>query len=157
MSVIVTVQDIDMGYDATRSNLTASNNTTTSAGLWTRKLAQRGVWQEFGTSKIPARPWLSVAADKGQAKIARSAQQAAGDVADRVPPDEAFVPVGETMKGLAVEVLDRQRMGGPRLKAATIRRKLSKGQDPRRLIATGEMRNGIKWRVKARGKPRREG
>lgn len=141
------LHDIDLGFDAIHASLKRSNNTRVEAGLFARKLAQRGVWNEFGTKTAPARPWLSVAADEGVPEIANAAQEAAEAVADRVDAKTAFSPVGATMAKLARDTIIRQRVGGPSLAPSTIRNKGHK----RKLEDTKQMLNGITYKVRARG------
>lgn len=146
LRIDVHLEDIDLGFDAIHTSLKRSNNTRVEAGLFRRKLAQRGVWNEFGTSKVPARPWLSVAADTGIPKIAKAAKKAARAVADGGSAKAAFEPVGQTMAKLAQDVIRKQRVGGPPLATSTRRRK----GHGRKLEDTKEMLGGITYKVRAR-------
>lgn len=139
----VELQDIDMGYAAMSASLAKMAGALVETGLFDPEQATKGNRHEFGTSRIPARPWLSVAADTGAPKIGDAMVKATDEVIAGASPKAALERAGETTAQIAKNVLGTNQVGGPPLAASTVRRK---GND-RKLVDTGAMRDAIESKV----------
>ena len=110
------------------------------AGLFTPEMAMRGAGNEFGTGRIPSRPWASTAADNGAPALAALAEREIGALADgRGSAGDVLEEFGETMADSLRSIILDGEVPGPPLAASTIARK---GHD-RKLIDTGEMVGSI--------------
>lgn len=167
MATIVTsdvvLEDIDMGYAAIKRNLARAGGVRIETGLFGRE-AQKGVWLEFGTRSAGAgpesgigpveegptrtkpRPWLSVAADTEQNKIASSMADAVDDVALGADAKTSFEAVGEESAKLTKAVLGTSRVGGPALADSTMARK----GHGRKGVDSGDMQAAVKSKVTVR-------
>jgi hypothetical protein len=141
----VVLEDIDMGYDAIKRSLTGLGGARIETGLFGRQ-AEKGVWQELGTSDIPARPWLSVAADQGKNVIASAMATAVDDVAMGTPAKPAMENVGEVSADVARSILGTANVGGPALAPATVARKGSSAK----LVDSGDMKRAVQSKVRVR-------
>ena len=98
-------------------------------------------WNEYGTGRIPSRPFIRISADTNKAAWAKMAQQCVNDVIDGDSPRDAAQVVGHRM----VEDI-RKVFGSSELKAnapSTIRKK---GRNEP-LVDSGEMRRRVNFRV----------
>jgi hypothetical protein len=145
VSISITVTDVDLGFDATWRRLDALNNATVEAGLpeSAGENASIGAWQELGTRTIPARPWLSVAADVYGSQILSTAGDAVASVADGFPASKALAQLGRFTADRAREVITSQQVGGPPLAASTVEAKGSSAK----LIDTGALVRAIDYEV----------
>lgn len=144
MSVTFTIQDIDLGWGATMRNLAGLDDMRVDAGLFDAEEATKGARNEFGSTRVPARPWLSVAADTSAGAAGSLAARVVGQVADRkIAPATALDSIGRLLKGAAKGVIEGQRVEGPPLAASTIARK---GHDDK-LIDTGAMLDAIDYEI----------
>jgi len=143
---MITIEDIDMGFDAAWEGLESLDGAEVDGGLLDPEQAQKGVLNEFGTRQMPGRPWLSVAADNGVPQIMSAAKGAALDAADGAKASVALEPVGETVRDLAKGVIRNQQVGGPPLGPSAVR---SKGHGTK-LIDSGEMLAEIDYEVRVK-------
>lgn len=104
-------------------------------------LAQVAEWNEFGTSRIPARPFIRGFVDDRREDIMTWIKRATERVAKGVAPEEAFEIVGlRIQSGMQKRIAD----GVPPPNAAsTIARKGSS----KPLINTGQLRSSITYKV----------
>lgn len=131
------------GLDGIFKRLMDLDGMSVDAGLLDPAQALKGAAHEFGTRNIPARPWLSVAADNMVPGLTRVSADAVGDVADGGSPRKAMSKVGEFAAKAAKEVITTRQVGGPPLAPATVE---AKGSDVK-LIDTGKMVDSITHEV----------
>ena len=98
-------------------------------------------WNEYGTGRIPSRPFIRISADTNRQTWAKLAQQCVNDVIDGDSPRDAAQVVGHRM----VEDI-RKVFGSSELKAnapSTVRKK---GRNEP-LVDSGEMRRRVNFRL----------
>lgn len=100
--------------------------------------AEIGAANHFGTSTIPARPWLDVGVDTGTRRYIREIEKAA---ANNIPLDMALERVGLIAQGMVQKYI-RQLQDPPNAES-TIKKK--KSANP--LIDTGQMRQSVSYKV----------
>jgi hypothetical protein len=120
---VIVITDIDMGFDSIHRNLGGLKGAKVEAGLFTEEEASKGARAEFGTTRTKPRPWMSVAADLGEARIMASAEGAVERVAGGASVASALEPVGQVMVDMLGNVIRTQKVGGPALADSTIERK----------------------------------
>ena len=145
----MSVEDKDLGYSMIVSGLQALDGSV-SVGVFSdsgsepdgTSLIDVAIWNEYGTSRIPQRPFMRIAADKNADKWADAAQKLSGMVADgSIGASHAKNIIGVQAVGDIQEVI-----GSNALQAnapATIMRKGSAAP----LIDTGRLRQSIKFKV----------
>jgi hypothetical protein len=147
----VAVIDRDLGYNAVVAELRRLNGHEVNAGiLRDAGNAKNGVpltdvafYNEYGTKKIPSRPFVRIASDENAGAWAKEAANGVGGIIDRsIKWQKCCEMVGKKM------VPDIQKIFGDKSKLApnapaTVRRK---GHDLP-LIDTGLMRSRVNYRV----------
>ena len=98
-------------------------------------------WNEYGTGRIPSRPFIRISADTNKAAWGRLAQQCVNDVIDGDNPRDAAQVVGHRM----VEDI-RKVFGSSRLKANAPSTIKKKGRNEP-LVDSGEMRRRVNFRI----------
>ena len=143
------VIDHDLGYNRIMRDLQKLYGMEVVAGMLKDSgKAENGAsyvdiatWNEYGTGRIPSRPFIRISADTNKAAWAKLAQQCVNDVIDGDSPRDAAQVVGHRM----VEDI-RKVFGSSELKAnapATVRKK---GRNEP-LVDSGEMRRRVNFRV----------
>lgn len=99
-------------------------------------------WNEYGTRRIPSRPFIRISADTNRQKWAKIAQQCVNNVIDGDSPRDAAQVIGHRM------VEDIRKVFGDKSKLApnapsTIKKK---GHD-KPLIDTGKLKATVNYRV----------
>lgn len=122
-------------------DLTRLDGTNVSAGVMDAKNATKAAMNEYGTEKIPQRPFLRTAANRYGKSWGAKSQKAIQAVMQGMPINQATELVGMQMKADISKTLT----SGPWTpnSAATIAKKGSS----RPLIDTGELRASINYRV----------
>lgn len=144
------VIDRDLGYNAMMRNLERLDGMEVVAGvLKDAGNTSKGVsfvdiatWNEYGTRRIPSRPFIRISADTNRKAWEKLAKSCVNSVIDGASPHEAGEVVGRKM------VEDIQKVFGDKSKLApnapsTIKKK---GHD-KPLIDTGELRKRVNFRV----------
>lgn len=98
-------------------------------------------WNEYGTGRIPSRPFIRIAADTNKAAWAKMAQQCVNNVIDGGNPRDAAQVVGHRM----VEDI-RKVFGSSELKANAPSTIAKKGRNEP-LVDSGEMRRRVNFRI----------
>lgn len=145
------VQDIDHGFRAIVGDLRKLDGKTVSAGILrdagkSKKgvpIAEYAIYNEYGTSRIPSRPFVRIASDEN--KDAWHAVAEAG--IDRIIAMQGSVndcckKVGERMRDDIKKVIGNKSKLAPNA-PSTVRRK---GHD-KPLIDTGLMKSKVNYRV----------
>ena len=113
--------------------------------------AQKLAWQEFGTSRAPARPTLTVTTDAATPAIMRSIRRQVGEVMDgkgRGTTGQEIV--GGVARDLAEQVRDAiDSDTPPELAESTKAARRRAGRDTRTLVDTGDMLRSIDVRTSA--------
>lgn len=143
----VVIEDVDLGFAAIRDRLEGLDNKRVEAGLFDREQANKGARNEFGTSTIPARPWLSVAADGNVGPFGdafRAVVEAACDGDDSHVAAQLH-RAGKIMANAARAVISEGRVRGPALAPSTV---AAKGHDVK-LVDTLAMFDAITYEVQS--------
>jgi hypothetical protein len=144
----VKIEDIDTGWRATKRALAGLDGLRVDAGLFDGENASKGAYNEFGTARIPPRPWLSIAADTNYLRLGTMTAKAVEHVADRKATAlQAITPIGLFMRDAARSVIEQQRVGGPPLAPDTIERK---GHDDK-LVDSGDLLAAIDFEISQDG------
>lgn len=146
MSVEFTLEDIDLGYEAMSEALAEMAGAVIETGLFDREQASKGAWNEFGTSSIPARPWLSVVADNNKPALGDAMVTATDEALDGTPVMTALMMAGDTCADIAKSILGTGDVGGPPLAPSTV---AAKG-NAAKLVDTGAMRDAIESKVEVK-------
>lgn len=108
-------------------------------------LVDVAAFNEFGTSEIPARPFMKQSFDNHEDKLRSTGRKINNMLANGDSAEKAFKTVGVAAKGLVQKEI-RDGVFEPNT-PATIR---SKGSD-RPLIDTGHMRQSVNYVIKRKG------
>jgi len=121
------------------------NNATTTDG---KSIAEYAVYNEFGTSRIPARPFLrTVAKEKPKQWVGEMVRHIRGKATDPAIWKQALSVAGESMKS---DIKDSIQKGNWTPNApATVRAKARKGkvEPDHPLIDTGQMIAAVSYEV----------
>ena len=98
-------------------------------------------WNEYGTRRIPSRPFIRISADTNKAAWGRLAQRCVNDVINGDSPRDAAQVVGRRM----VEDI-REVFGSSQLKANASSTIARKGRNEP-LVYSGEMRRRVNFRI----------
>ena len=110
-------------------------------------IAEYAYYNQFGTSRSPARPFMSDAFEKHLDEIQAFIAQQVASVSAGGSPDQALQQIGAYTKGLIQqEIIDGDFAPNA---PSTIRRKLKKGKDPKPLIDTGAMLQSVNFTISA--------
>ena len=148
MNVGAKVTDKDLGFKNRVRNLQKLNNKSVKAGVLEgsgnedngTSLVDVAFYNEYGTSRIPARPFVRIASEKNQQTWANEAEK----VVDKIVAgyDANFSILGNTMKENIQAVIGDKNLLVPNA-PSTIRRK---GHD-KPLIDTGKLKASINFEV----------
>ena len=148
MNVGAKVTDKDLGFKNRVRNLQKLNNKSVKAGVLEgsgnedngTSLVDVAFYNEYGTSRIPARPFVRIASEKNQQTWANEAER----VVDKIVAgyDANFSILGNTMKENIQAVIGDKNLLVPNA-PSTIRRK---GHD-KPLIDTGKLKASINFEV----------
>lgn len=108
-------------------------------------MAQVAAWNELGTSRIPARPFLRQTVDSNESEIAAMCEKAAKSIANGGNAEQALKQIG----AVAVSMVQKTIVSGsfePNAQSTVMR----KGSD-RPLIDTGQMRQSVHYVIKPKG------
>lgn len=116
---------------------------THSASVGGQSVAEYAAYNEFGTSRIPARPFMRTAFDDNQQKLERMVLRAGRDVVlGKITGGQFFNGVGLQMQNVIKRQI-RSNMG-PRNAISTV---MAKGSD-HTLIDTGVMLNSVTFEIR---------
>lgn len=143
------VIDRDLGYNRIMRDLQKLYGMEVVAGMLKDSgKAENGAsyvdiatWNEYGTGRIPSRPFIRISADTNKAAWAKMAQQCVNDVIDGDNPRDAAQVVGHRM----VEDI-RKVFGSSELKANAPSTIAKKGRNEP-LVYSGEMRRRVNFRI----------
>lgn len=99
-------------------------------------------WNEYGTGRIPSRPFIRISADTNKAAWAKIAQQCVNNVIDGDSPRDAAQVVGHKM----VEDIRKVFGDTSKLKANAPSTVAKKGRNEP-LVDSGEMRRRVNFRI----------
>ena len=144
------VIDRDLGFNRIKRDLQKLDGMEVVAGMLRDSgKAENGAsyvdiatWNEYGTRRIPSRPFIRISADTNRQAWAKIAQQCVNDVIDGDNPRDAAQVVGHRM----VEDIRKVFGDTSKLKAnapSTIKKKVR--YEP--LVDSGEMRRRVNFRI----------
>lgn len=107
--------------------------------------AEVAVIQEFGTDTIPARPFFRTALELREAASAKALARGAGEALDGGSALPDLAAEGEALKRAVQDSIEG--WVDPPNAPATVAKK--RRNDP--LVETGEMKDGVTWRLVTRG------
>ena len=144
------VIDRDLGYNRIMRDLQKLYGMEVVAGMLKDSgKAENGAsyvdiatWNEYGTSRIPSRPFIRISADTNKAAWAKLAQQCVNDVIDGDSPRDAAQVVGHRM----VEDIRKVFGDTSKLKANAPSTIAKKGRNEP-LVDSGEMRRRVNFRI----------
>ncbi len=105
-------------------------------------VAQIAAWNHFGTGRIPARPFLSLALDGRTTEVKRMTERVAKAILSAKPAEPILRAVGEWARNRVISFINRGV--APPNAASTIARKGSSTP----LIDTGVLKGSISYLVK---------
>ena len=105
-------------------------------------IAEVAAFQEFGTSRIPARPFLKQGLEKNTAKMLKLSAQGVGEICKGGSADDAFVIIGE---GMAQAVKDEIDSGDFTPNAPST---VAKKGHNHPLIDTGAMKDAVSYKIR---------
>lgn len=148
MNVGVRVTDRDLGFKKRVRNLQNLNNKSVKAGILSSagtedngvKIVDVAIYNEFGTSRIPSRPFVRIASEKNQQTWANETEK----IVDKIVAgyDANFSNLGDRMVENIKDVIGDKNLLVPNA-PSTIRRK---GHD-KPLIDTGKLKASIDFEV----------
>lgn len=143
------VRDNRRQWDLLRRQLSQLHNTevvagiTHSASVGGHSVAEYAAYNEFGTSRIPARPFMRTAFDDNQQKLERMVLRAGREVVlGRITGAQFFNSAGLQMQNVIKRQI-RSNMG-PRNAVSTVN---AKGSD-HTLIDQGVMLNNVTFEIR---------
>lgn len=105
-------------------------------------------WNEYGTSRIPKRPFMRIAASRNEKNWGILAEDAAEKVIDGMGVEQAVDLLGNQMVGDIKEVIGDKKLLRPNA-PSTIRMKTVRGKvGDAPLIDTGQLRQSISFEVR---------
>lgn len=145
------VMDRDLGFNRIVANIRRLDGRTVNAGILrdagTGKngvpIVEYATYNEYGTSRIPSRPFVRIASDENRDAWCRTARDGIGRIIDGTgSADECCENVGQRMRDDIRKVIGDKSKLAPNAQS-TIRRK---GHD-KPLIDTGLMKSKVNYRV----------
>ena len=144
------VIDRDLGFNQIMRNLQKLDGMEVVAGMLRDSgKAENGAsyvdiatWNEYGTRRIPSRPFIRISADTNRQAWAKMAQQCVNDVIDGDSPRNAAQVIGHKM----VEGIRKVFGDTSKLKANAPSTIAKKGRNEP-LVDSGEMRRRVNFRV----------
>lgn len=144
------VIDRDLGFNRAMRNLQKLDGMEVVAGMLKDSgKASNGAsyvdiatWNEYGTRRIPSRPFIRISADTNRQAWAKIAQQCVNDVIDGDSPRDAAQAIGHRM----VEDIRKVFGDTSKLKANAPSTIKKKGRNEP-LVDSGEMRRRVNFRV----------
>lgn len=125
--------------------LEGATHTTRSKNARSIKVAEYAIYNEFGTTRIPARPFMSTSLDTfGESAWLPELAQL---LKEGVAPEQALARVGAQAQGDVRRVIEAWEE--PENKDSTIRQKRSRRNDP--LVDSGDMVDAIDFAVEGAG------
>ena len=139
----------DLGWNGICRRMRELDGQSVSVGILKNAGKHNGVdlvdiaaWNEYGTSRIPPRPFMRLSTEKNAKKWANIAKTQVGRVIDGAPVSQAMDFIGSVAKGDIQEVIgDRSLLAANA--PSTVRRKKSDAP----LIDTGRLRQSVDYRV----------
>lgn len=144
------ITDRDLGFNAIIHELKQLDGKEVKAGVLKDAGDNEGVplvniafWNEYGTRRIPSRPFVRIASDENKNKWGNVASDGVGQIIERrIKWRKCCGMVGEQMKGDIKKVIGDKSKLAPNA-PSTIRRK---GHD-KPLIETGLMKSKVDFRI----------
>lgn len=147
---MVTVVDKDYGYVKFRFNVRELRGREVKIGFWGNDsvegtaVVDYAVYNEFGTSRIPSRPFMQTTADQNREEINAFVQFMVGKIIDGdSTPDHALQVMGaEYQKRMQMTIRNAKQWAVPNAES-TVKAKGSSSP----LIDTGRMLNSVRYQV----------
>lgn len=141
-----TTTDRDLGWKKFATSVRAmKGKQAVDVGFFLDEVALYAAANEFGTDKIPSRPFIRQTVDKNQAKYLRMMERAGLRIGPGLSPADALIPIANELRNDLITAI--QTWQSPPNAPATVDKK---GYDAP-LTETGQMQRAITWRVAPRG------
>jgi len=137
------IVDKDMGFRAFASDVKklAQKRTTIDVGIFVRNVAAYALANEFGTSKIPSRPWFRNTIDANRPKYVKMMRAAGLRVGKKLALADALIPVANEMRNDLIKAIQSWR--SPPNSPRTVAKKGFNAP----LVMTGQMQRVLTWLV----------
>lgn len=143
------VTDVDRGWKRIKRDTAALARKSVKVGIQSDagsdesgSIVDRAVYNEFGTRRIPARPFMRGAYDDNQADLSRTKGQVWGRIIDgTLSPQRGAALLGQRHEGQVKEKITSIKT--PPNAPSTIAAKGSSNP----LIASGQMRQSVRYKV----------
>lgn len=142
------VEDKDMGFDAAMKGIQDFAKSKVKIGLLSttdQEVIDRGVWNEFGTGSIPARPFMRSAFDENQMAISEIISSSLLKSMDG--GDAMLETIGMSIK----EMIEKRIDSSPEWAVPNAPLTIALKGSAHPLIDTGEMRDSISFVVEKDG------
>lgn len=137
-----TTTDRDLGWKKFAASVRSmKGKQAVDVGFFLEEVALYAAANEFGTDKIPSRPFIRQTVDKNQAKYLRMMERAGLRIGPTLKPADALIPIANELRNDLITAI--QTWQSPPNAPATVDKK---GYDAP-LVETGQMQRAITWRV----------
>lgn len=137
------IVDKDMGWRAFAASIhkAAKKPQRIDVGIFVREVAVYALANEFGTSKIPSRPWFRNTIDANRAKYVKMMRAAGLRVGKNLSPADALIPVANEMRNDLIKAI--QGWKSPPNAPRTVAKKGFNAP----LVMTGQMQRVLTWLI----------
>lgn len=142
----MSVQDVDKGWRAIKDNLHQVNNMAADVGVFDPRIAEYAAYNEYGTAKIPSRPFTALAFDTAKAQLnADVMRNIKLMLARKINARQALSTLGES-HARRVRYWIVGRNIPPSLAVSTVKRK----GHSKTLVDSGDLARSIKFMIRNR-------
>ena len=140
----VTIIDKDMGFERVKLNFKQLRDRQVKVGIWGDEVVDYAIYNEFGTSRTPARPFMQTTYNTYMPKTLRFVEYLTGQIIDgKSTPDRALRLIGEQYQSaIRTTIRDAKNWAEPN-DPYTVARKGSSSP----LIDTGRMIGSVRYEV----------
>lgn len=146
----VAIIDKDLGYQRFVLDMKELRGRSVKVGIWDEgssggtSVLDYAIYNEFGTSRIPARPFMATTYDNNYDKTIKFVEFLSGKIIDgKITPDHALKVLGEEyQKYIQKTIRDAKSWAEPNAESTVA----AKGSSSP-LIDTGRMLNSIRYEV----------
>ena len=140
----VTIIDKDMGFERVKLDFKQLRDRQVRVGIWGDEVVDYAIYNEFGTSRMPARPFMQTTYNTHMPKVLKFVEYLTGQIIDgKTTPDHVLRTVGEKYQAaIQMTIRDAKTWAVPN-DPYTVQRKGSSSP----LIDTGRMLASVRYEV----------